>query len=282
MWTRQQLADDLRELGLPQGANVLIHVSLRSIGPIENGAETLAYALLDAIGPQGTLLVPTFTQDAADPADWLERPSEPEELARLRAAVPLFDPDRTPATVRAVGVFPDVVRRLAHARRSMHPRLSFAALGAEAEFLTQNVPFHYPLGSDSPLARLHQINGYILLIGVGHSANSSLHLAEVWADVPYIHRSTQVKTGAAEWTAMAGSPECREGFRKIEPVLRQARILKRGYIGNAESQLMRQRELVSMAVAMLQGRGDALLCDSPACRWCATASRLTADVSPPI
>ncbi len=276
MWTESQLVEDLRDLGLTEGASVLVHSSLRAIGKMEQGAETLVRAFRRVLGPSGTLMVPTFTFDHSDPSGWRHPPTSPAELERLRAEAPVFDPETSPTEVRWMGVFPEVVRKQPDAKRSHHPVVSFAAIGANANFLTQNAPFHYPLGSESPLARLHQLNGYVLLIGVGHTVNTSLHLAEVWADAPYIHRSATIKTAPDQFTIMRGSPECSEGFSKIERVLRQARLLKGGYIGNAPSQLMRQRQLLSMAIAMLQGDAAALLCDDPDCPWCSVARKLSA------
>jgi aminoglycoside 3-N-acetyltransferase len=279
MWTEAQLIEDLRNLGLSEGADVLVHASLRAIGPIDGGAETLAKAFQQVLGPTGTLMVPAFTPNLGDPAEWRSPPETPEELERLRSAAPVFDAETTPIDTPSIGIFAEIVRRLPDSQRSHHPVVSFAATGANAVFLTQNAPFHYPLGTESPLARLHQLNGWILLIGVGQEVNSSLHLAEIWADVPYIHRSATVKTGPDRWSAMQGSPECSEGFGKIESLLRQARLMRRGYIGNAPSQLMRQREVVSMAVALLKGAGDTLLCNDLNCPWCRVARKYTAETT---
>jgi aminoglycoside 3-N-acetyltransferase len=279
MWTEAQLTEDLRELGLREGAAVLAHTSLRAIGKIEGGAETLLRAFRAVLGPDGTLMVPTFTYDHTDPAGWANPPSTVEELESMRRLISVFDVDETPANPHWIGAFPEVVRRQPDACRSNHPIVSFAAVGANARFLTEHAPFHFPLGSNSPLARLHQIDGYVLLIGVDHKVNSSVHLAEIWAEAPYVHRSVTLKTGSDAWTVMKGSPECSEGFGKLEPLLRQSRILRRGYIGNAESQLMRQRAVISMAVAVLQGDGAGLLCDRPDCRWCALARKLTTEQS---
>ena len=276
MWTQAQLVKDLRELGLGAGAAVLAHTSLRAIGPIEGGAQTLVAAFREVLGPEGTLLVPTFTFDHSDPAGWREPPQTQAELEKRRAQIPVFDPETTPADTRRMGMFPEIVRQQPDAFRSNHPALSFAAIGANAEFLTRDAPFHYPLGSHSPLARLHQINGDVVLIGVGQKVNTSLHLAECWASAPYIHRRTTLKTGPGQWTRMEGSPECSKGFVKIEPLLRQSRLLKLGSVGGAESRRMRQGQAVSMAVAMLQGNGAALLCDDPACPWCTVARKFTA------
>ncbi len=277
MWTQAQLVEDLQNIGLTAGSNVLVHSSLRAVGQIEGGAETLLQAFKDVIGTEGTLLVPTFTFAHSDPAGWRDAPRTSDALREMREMVPVFDAATSPTMTRWLGVFPEIVRRQPEAKRSNHPVVSFAALGANAEFLTQNAPFHYPLGSESPLARLHQLDGYVMLIGVPHTVNTSLHLAEVWSQVPYIHRTATLKTASDDWTVMLGSPECSDGFGKIEPLLRQSRLLRHGYIGNAPSQLMRQRGAVSMAVALLQGDGSILLCDNPDCLWCPTARKFTAE-----
>ncbi len=279
MWTEAQLIEDLQEIGLREGVTVLAHTSLRAVGKIEGGAETLLRAFRAVLGSTGTLMTPTFTYDHIDPEGWANPPTSSEEMERLRALIPLFDVDSTPADPHWIGAFPEVVRRQPDACRSNHPIVSFAAIGANAQFLTKRVPFHYPLGSDSPLARLHQVDGYVLLIGVSHSTNSSVHLAEVWAESPYVHRSVTLKTGRDAWTVMKGSPECSEGFGKLEALLRQSRVLRQSYIGNAPSQFMRQRALVSMAIAVLQGNGAGLLCDRPDCRWCSVARKLTSEQS---
>ncbi len=244
MWTLTRLAGDLREIGLRAGMTVLAHTSLRAIGTIEGGGETLLGALQD-------------------------------ELERLRMLMPPFDAQTSPADRNCVGVFPEIVRRHPGACRSDHPVVSFAAVGKEAGFLAERAPFHYPLGSDGPLARLHQLDGLVLLIGSTNRANSSLHLAEVWASAPYIHRSALVNMAPDTRLLMRGSPECSDGFDRIEPLLRHSRLLREGYIGNARSQLMRQRGVVSMAIAMLQGDGSALLCRRPDCRWCNAARKFT-------
>jgi aminoglycoside 3-N-acetyltransferase len=280
MWSQEQLVEDLREIGLESGDAVIVHASLRAVGPILGGAATLAQAFRETLGPEGTLLVPTFTFDHSDPAGWREPPQSPAELERLRRAAPIFDVHRTPAAVRHVGVFPEIVRQQPDARRSDHPAVSFAAIGIRAEELTRDAPFHYPLGENSPLARLYRLNGRVLLLGVNHTANSAIHLAEVWANAPYIHRSATIKVGPETWRVMRGSPECSGGFSRIEPVLRQARGLRRGYIGNAPSQFMRIQMVVSLAIAMLQGDGASLLCSSPTCPWCAVARKMTADQQP--
>src|SRR5690348_9308884 len=130
MWTEAQLVEDLRDIGLSEGASVLVHSSLRAVGPIEGGAETLLRVFRQVLGPSGTLMVPTFSFGFSDPAHWRNPPASPEELERLRAEISVFDPETTPAEVRWMGVFSEFVRQHTDAQRSHHPVVSFAAIGA--------------------------------------------------------------------------------------------------------------------------------------------------------
>ena len=262
MWNQAQLETDLAELGVRPGRPLLVHTSLRAIGAMAGGGETLLAALRSVQGEQGTVLVPTF-RDPHSPffnasGDW----------------------ESQPADTVTCGAFAEIVRQQPDAIRSHHPIFSFAAIGQDADFLTRNAPLHHPFGSESPLARLHQLDGDILLIGVDHSVNLSLHLAENWANVPYIHRTAEVPVAPETLAPLRGMPGCRNGYEKIAPLLRQSRIGRQGYIGNAPSHLFRQRQVVSLAVALLQGRGSSLLCDNPLCNDCAYARKLLQETQP--
>jgi aminoglycoside N3'-acetyltransferase len=236
------------------------------VGPVEGGAETILEALLELVGPDGTVMAPVFC-----PANRLD------DILAYDSSLPRPDTPFDPATAdpAAVGILAATIAGHPNARRSEHPSLAFAAIGNNAEFLTRNAPFQFPLGTGGPLAKLHQLNGKVLLLGVGHEVNSSIHLAEVWADAPYARRKALVRTGEEKWEEMEGSPECSAGFARIESILRQARILKSGYVGNAASQSMRSQFLVSMVREMLVAQPDFLLCDNPSCPHCSHARKLT-------
>jgi aminoglycoside 3-N-acetyltransferase len=269
MWTRERIREDLEELAHLQGATVLIHASLRAVGKVEGSADAVLDALLEAVGAEGTVMVPLFNAANRAPDDWRER-LPVSEVPFEAAAV---DVPRMGALAAALAARPAAVR-------SSHPSLSFAAIGRNAAFLTENAPFQYPLGGNSPLARLHQLNGSVLLLGTDHTVNSVLHLAEAWADAPYARRSASVRVSESEWREMHGSPECSAGFRKIERILRQARIARTGYVGNALTQVMRCQYVVSMAMEMLKGSPEALLCDDLGCSSCTHARKLAAEQFP--
>jgi aminoglycoside 3-N-acetyltransferase len=271
MWSKERIIEDLRDLRVLEGDALIVHASMRAVGEVEGGADAVIDALLEVVGPEGTVMAPAFNMDNYAPDSWVESLIDPAIQAVINPEP--YNPDGVCA--RQVGVLPTRLAARAEARRSRHPILSFTAVGRNAAFLTENVPVHYPLGTNSPLARLYQLNGGILLLGVDHTVNTALHTAEIWGNAPYARRTARVRTGETSWEQMEGSPECSAGFGKIERVLRQARILRTGHVGNAPSQYMRIQQVVSMGRAMLEGRPDSLLCDDPNCRWCVRARKYT-------
>jgi aminoglycoside 3-N-acetyltransferase len=106
--TRASLATDLHNLGLRGDATILLHSSLSALGFVVGGAETVISAILDVIGDEGTLVVPTFTGDNSDPADWSNPPVPAEWYATIRETMPAFDPRKT--RPQSVGVIADTLR----------------------------------------------------------------------------------------------------------------------------------------------------------------------------
>lgn len=166
--SRDRLARDLRELGLGDGDVVLVHSSLSGLGWVEGGAGTVIDALLSAVGEGGTVLFPTLTGSAKD---------GPE-------APPHIDLRDTPCWT---GAIPEASRHHSGAIRSIHPTHSVTAIGARAEELTRgHEQSASPCDTHSPYVRLMEDGGKILLLGgVTHQSNTSLHALEELARVPY-------------------------------------------------------------------------------------------------
>ena len=132
--TVQSLGSDLRALGLAAGDTVLVHSSARSLGFVAGGTQAVVQALLDVLGPDGTLVVPTHTPDNTDPADWRNPPVPESWWPAIRSQAPGFDRSRTPS--RWMGVIAETVRTWPGALRSDHPQVSFAAVGRHAAAVT--------------------------------------------------------------------------------------------------------------------------------------------------
>src|ERR1700741_3954042 len=163
--TRTTIADDLVALGLQSGDTVLAHASLSSFGWVCGGAVAVVQALLDVLGPEGTLVVPTQTMGNSDPMHWTKPPVPEEWWPVIRKSMPAFDPRITPST--GIGAVGEMVRQWPGAVRSNHPHASFAAVGGAAVELMAEHRLDSHLGEHSPLAALERAGARVLLLGVG-------------------------------------------------------------------------------------------------------------------
>jgi aminoglycoside 3-N-acetyltransferase len=254
----EDLADDFRRIGLRSGDNIVLHSSLKSIGRTTNGPATVIDALLQVIGPSGNLLVPTYTYSLVV---WNTEPYDHHTSASR------------------VGVITEEVRHRHGAHRSFHPTHSVAVIGPEAQAITANHLHHTPIGNGSPLDRMRVRGAKILMLGTCQDTNSTLHLVEVMAGLPYVSVCFQAdadyETGwffnerrQIEYVQLHEFPGCSRGFRNIEFRLREIGVLQDVKIGSATSQLLDMEWLCRAAVAILQRDPTLLLCDVPNCAIC--------------
>lgn len=177
--TRALLAADLARLGLARADVVMVHAAVSKVGRLLDGPDTIIAALCDAVGPEGTVLAY---------ADWEARyedlvGNDGRVPPEWREHVPPFDPQRSRA-IRDNGVLPEFLRTTPGARRSGNPGASLVALGAKAEWFTTDHPLDYGYGEGSPLAKLVEIGGKVLMLGAPLDTLTLLHHAEHLADIP--------------------------------------------------------------------------------------------------
>ncbi len=157
----------LKKLGIKRGDGILVHSSLSSFGYVKGGADAVIDALLEAVGQEGTVLVPTLTGKDTD------SPQNP----------PIFDVMKTPCWT---GRIPTEFMKRPQSRRSLHPTHSVSGIGPLVPFLINGHENSItPCGKNSPYYRLAEKGGYILLIGVDQESNTTIHTAEELAEVPY-------------------------------------------------------------------------------------------------
>lgn len=253
MVTKEQIKAGLSELGLRAGDVVVMHSSLSSFGKVAGGAETVVNAVLEALGPTGTLVVPTFHYEPG-----------------------IFDHENTPSIV---GAITEEVRGRRDAIRSHHPTHSVAAIGPLAEAITEDVEKHDPFGRGSALYKALMVGGKILQLGVTHTTNSTIHVAEELANVPYLERQRRVGIRKPDGTVIykwIRKPGCSQGFDVVDEAMQEQNAISEVMIGKCKARLMSARALVDMAVELLRVDPTALLCTRPDCGRCAEARAMVA------
>lgn len=162
----KQLVDDLLAIGLKKGDSLMIHSSYKSMGGLEGGIETFLEAVLSVLGESGTLISPTFTFRAVSVDN------------------PVFDYVNTPSCTGAINEF---IRHLPYAKRSIHPTHSCTVIGKKTDYYVNGHELdRTPVGENSPVRKLMEDGGKILMLGCGLGPNSSLHGVEEMAKVPYV------------------------------------------------------------------------------------------------
>lgn len=241
--TRDTLAAQLRLLGVETGEILLAHTSLSSLGWVNGGAVAVVQGLLDALGPSGTLVVPTQSADLSDPAVWGDPPVPEEWWDRIRATMPDYDPLITPS--RGVGVLPETVRTWPGARRSAHPQTSFAALGPRAAEITEGHATDCRLGERSPLAVLEKLAARVLLLGTGYGTCTSFHLAEYRIPSPRVRVGRPAPGGG--WETVTEVSISSDRFDELGDDFERDRPVVRGKIGAAQVRLFPVADAVAYA-----------------------------------
>jgi aminoglycoside 3-N-acetyltransferase len=249
--TRARIAEDLGRLGVRPGSVLLVHSSLSALGWVCGSVQAVAEGLLDALGPNGTLVVPTHTNWNSDPAGWRNPPVPEPWWPVIREHMPGFDPRVTPSP--HMGAIAEVVRTWPGARRSGHPHFSFAAVGRHAEEITTGHALDSGFGERSPVARVRDRDGDVLLLGAGHGSNSSLHLAE--HDVPDPPRETSsaalMTPEGRRWVTWEDVVADGGDFEELGAAFDATGRTRVGPVGEGEARLMRQRELLDFAAGWM-------------------------------
>jgi len=255
MLSFREITVALRRLEIGRSQPVIAHASLSAFGRVQGGAQTMVGALLAAFD---TVVMPVFTYSTmvipeVGPSNNGLDYGKAQYSNRMAV---IFDPEM-PAD-RLMGIVPETLRRHPGAYRSLHPILSFAGVNAHPILETQT--YAEPLALIGALA---ESQGWVLMLGVNHTTNTSIHYAERLAGRKHFTRWALTQHGIRE---CPGFPSCSEGFQALAPKLEN--VTRRVRIGKAEVQALPLPEMVALVCEWIQADPRALLCSRDYCQRC--------------
>ncbi|MBY0012572.1 AAC(3) family N-acetyltransferase [Paenibacillus typhae] len=243
MYTKASLLEQLKELHINPQGTLLVHSSLKSIGPVEGGADTVLDVLSEYM-KDGLLVLPTHTWSYID------------------AANPRFSVQDSPS---CVGILPELFRGRPGVVRSWHPTHSVAALGRDAEaFTAGDHRWDTPCARGSVYGKLLDRKAEIMLLGVDLRRNTFIHGIEEWVDIPgrMTDEPEQLYTITPDGTEIPVPSRRHCGlswsqhFWKVEHVLEDGGALRRGYFGDAPVMICSAVKTTDILSGMLSWNPD--------------------------
>jgi aminoglycoside 3-N-acetyltransferase len=219
---KAELIKQFKDIGIKEGMSLLVHSSLKRVGPVEGGPDTIIDALFETLGKDGTLMMSTVSGNV-----------NPEQ--------PVFHADYTPSTV---GYLSNVFRKREGVLRSLHPVHSIVAFGKKAEFFTEgHLEASTPWSPESPYGKIMRNDGFILHLGVDYETNTCIHALEIEARVPGLHTKETSKLYVHDTTGKCHvidhhwhSPK-KSRYVDMEHIVERAGGLTYGQIGEGISRL---------------------------------------------
>jgi aminoglycoside N3'-acetyltransferase len=236
MIPRDALIGQLLELGVQPGGVLLVQTAFSKVRPVEGGPIGLISALHAALGLNGTLVMPSMSYDDDHPFD------------------------KTKNHCAEMGVLADTFWRLPGVRRSDNNH-AFAAVGPHAEEILAPHPIDIPHGLDSPVGRVYELDGQVLLLGVDHGSNTTIHLGENMAGVRYRRDKYVIimKDGKPTKFEYREIDHCCRNFSLVDGWLDERGLQQRGKVGYADSRLVRSQDIVEVVIERLRGNETTFL-----------------------
>ena len=252
--TKADIVKELKAVGLEKDDVVMEHTSLKSMGYVCGGAQAIIEALIEVVGENGTIMMPTQSWKNLDPETGVHWDADESEWDVIRENWPAYNKNITPTNT--MGAVAEMFRSWQGSIRSDHPARSVAAWGKHAKYLTENHDLSNIFGEGSPVAKLYELNGKVLLLGVGYDKNTSIHLADARAEYPGKHdcveHSAIMENGKRVWKAYTTLFVDGEDFEEIGEAFEKEMPVSFGKIGDADIRLMSQREIVDFSIKWIE------------------------------
>lgn len=237
----------LRKLGVSDGDIILMHASMKSLGWVCGGAQSLLMGVMKAVGKKGTIVMTAHSGDWSDPINWQHPPVPEEWVSIIRENMPAYDKDMTPT--RGIGKVAELFRTLPDVKRSLHPLVSFSAWGKLAEEITSTHLLIPQMGMTSPLGALYKLDAKVLFLGTGYDTCTSFHLAETMLDdMPKEKSGTaMIVDGKRQWVEFEDYKYSSDDFDKLGADFESSHNISKIKIGNAWCRLFNMKEAVDFA-----------------------------------
>lgn len=235
---KKELIEELKELGLRQGMIIEVHSSLSSFGYVVGGAQTIVDALIEVVGYNGTILMPLHCQGNSEPSIWSNPPCPPEMVAKVRQGLPIFHRKETDAY--NMGQVVDNLRRRDGVLISEHPNRAYIAWGKYSKLLCNHQSLNFAWSQESPAARLYELKGHVLLLGVDYDKITSLHLAEYYGNLTPIAFNCAMNEdkGFRKFQRYLDLDNDSSQFHEIGALLEKKGYVQQRVIGKATCKLM--------------------------------------------
>lgn len=248
--SKDQLIHDFRVLGIHEGDLLWVHSSLKSLGKVQRGADTVINALLEALGPRGDLVMPAFYESFVSMESQKDKPG--------------FHPDLSPSET---GRITEVFRKRPGVLHSLHPTHRTAAYGPNNELFTKNHARTSPFNREGPFGKLFERDCKILFLGCGLGPNSFLHAYEDWLDMPYLStEEVRIRNSEGETSTVLIPKEPMgdrdfyyNGGRSGKEMLEKG-VIRRGQVGIAEVFITTAKTQGEYVTKRLREDGEWLLC----------------------
>lgn len=249
------LAEQLRAVGVEAGDCILVHTKLSALGFVPGAQRGVVEGLRRCVGPDGTIVMPAFSGELSDPAEWRYPPVPAEWIEPIRAETPAYDAVLTPS--RKVGSVPEYFRTLPGTMRSPHPQSSFSAQGPLAPTIVGEHPLSYRFGPDGPLGKLYALGGKSVLLGAPLDTNSALYLTQdrMPRQAPVAKKAPVVVDGAAVWQDYRDHTYTCDWFADLAQHLLDSGVGHRGTVGAATCHVFPIRQAIDAGIPWRMARG---------------------------
>lgn len=246
--TKEDVCEILESMGIQKGMVILLQANIQELGYLVGGEQMLVEALMETVGYDGTIVVPSFTPQMSDPACH-KRNVDRDSWEKIREHMLPFD--RKLSVSKYCASFVQQFLRNEGVVRSYHPLYSFAAWGKYAKLICDKHPLHFGLNQDSPLGKIVEFNGYVLLLGCSYKENVMFQLARYHGEqLPIKIISAPIEINKKRiWKDMLDLEYNQKDFEDIGEAMEDRYIVKTTYLGGGLCRFFSAREAQTLATA---------------------------------